>query len=177
MIEAITTSFNAIKGGLDIAQGIQSLKNEAAISQAVIDIQRSLLEAQRGLNEAETRHAADLARIRELEQEIMSLKDWAAESERYEPVDIYLGTIAYMPKLGVKGGEPAHWLCPNCFQQGRKSFLVSKGQVTNNTGGLGLHRTWGCDACGLNFQISYQRNPQQSQQDRIEAAAAASQAE
>ena len=63
MIESIQAGFQAIKGGLDIAQGFQSFKTEAAVNQAVIDIQRSLLEAQRGLNEAEARHTADLQRI------------------------------------------------------------------------------------------------------------------
>ena len=81
----------------------------------------------------------------------MSLKDWAAEAERYEPVDVYIGTIAYMPKLGMENGEPAHWLCPNCFQQNQKSFLAHKGQTTNNTGGRGMESKWACDTCGFSM--------------------------
>ena len=65
MIESIQLAFGAVKGGLDIAQGFQSLKTEAAINQAIIDIQRSLLEAQRGrLRAVATRTVAMPSRLR-----------------------------------------------------------------------------------------------------------------
>lgn len=167
MIESIQLAFGAVKGGLDIAQGFQSLKTEAAINQAIIDIQRSLLEAQRGLNEADTRHAADLKRIDELEQEIVRLKDWSAERVRYEAVSIYLGTIAYMPKLGMEDGKPPHWLCANCFERGLKSFLSFKGQ---DKGHDRSESTWGCDTCKSSIKVSFRTHPGQTQEKRLAAA-------
>ena len=159
MIESIQGAYSAIKGGLDIAQGFQAFKTEAAVNQAVIDIQRSLLEAQRALNEAEARHVADLRRIEELEQEIVKAKDWSAERESYELTGVYRGAFAYMPKDGVKSGKPAHWLCANCFDQGRKSFLQYKGQDSTPSGGRGMESTYGCDTCRASIKVSYRTKP------------------
>ena len=170
MIESIQGAYNAIKGGLDIAQGFQALKTEAAVNQAVIEIQRSLLEAQRALNEA--RHTADLSRIDELKKQIMDSKDWAAEAERYEAVDIDRGSIAYMLKLGMENGQPPHWLCANCFNHGAKSFLVFKGQ-DRDVRGRGQESAWGCDNCRASIKVGYMRNPASCQTKRHEAAAEA----
>ena len=159
MIESIQSPYGAIKGGLDIAQGFQALKTEAAVNQAVIDIQRSLLDAQRALNEAEARHVADLRHIDELEQKIVKSKDWAAESESYELVEVCRGAFAYMPKAGVDSGKPAHWLCVNCFDQGQKSFLQYKGQGTTTSGGRGMESTYGCDGCRASVKVSYRTRP------------------
>lgn len=159
MIEAIKAGYDSIKGALDIAQGFQALKTEAAVNQAVINIQRSLLEAQRALNEADARHTADLARVSELEQQVMKLKDWSAERERYHLVDVWRGALAYMPKPGMEDGKPAHWLCVNCFEQGRKSPLQFKGQDQTKTGGLGPESSYGCDACRASIKVSFRTKP------------------
>lgn len=145
MIESIQGAYNAIKGGLDIAQGFQALKTETAINQAVIEIQRGFLEAQRALNEAETRHAADLRCIGELEAQIMEMKDWEAQKQRYELKDTGQGSLAYALKEGVETGEPAHWICPQCYEDRCKSILK------HETLYVGRAETLACHRCGFDI--------------------------
>jgi len=159
MLETIEVGYNAIKGALDIARGFQAFKTEAAVNQAVIDIQRSLLEAQRALNEAEARHASDLRRVSDLEQQIARSNDWSEERQRYQLVDVWRGAVVYMPKPGMENGEPAHWLCANCFNQGRKSPLQHKGQDRTASGGNGNESTYGCDACKGAIKVSFRTKP------------------
>lgn len=123
MIESMQGAYNAVVGGLDILKGFQALKTEAAVNQAIIDIQRSLLEAQRALNEAEARHASDLSRIRDLEQCVVRLENWESEKQRYELADTGQGSPAYRLKAGMERGEPTHWLCPQCYEQNVKSIM------------------------------------------------------
>lgn len=123
MIGELKSAYDSAKMVVDIAQGIQSLKTETAINQAVIDIQRHVLETQRGLTAAEQIHADDLKRIDALEQKIMGMENWKAESQRYELADTGQGSLAYSVKVGMENGEPAHWICPNCYQQGKKSIM------------------------------------------------------
>jgi hypothetical protein len=156
MIESIQGAYGAIKGGLDIAQGFQAFKTETAVNQAIIDIQRSLLEAQRALNEAEARHSTDLSRVTSLEQEVVRLKDWTAEQERYHLVDVDRGAFAYMPKPGMENGQPAHWLCANCFGQGHKSLLQFKGQGSSSAS---RECTYGCDRCKGTMAMHWRRKP------------------
>ena len=37
------------------------------------------------------------------------------------------GAVAYMLKPEKRGSEPPHWLCPNCFANGKKTFLIATG--------------------------------------------------
>lgn len=158
MIESIQGAYSAIKGGLDIAQGFQAFKTEAAVNQAIIDIQRSLLEAQRALNEAEARHAADLSRVTKLEEEIVRLKDWTAERKRYHLVDVDRGAFAYMPKPGMEEGQPAHWLCAKCFEHADKSLMQFKGEA-KAPGGNSPEALYGCDECNGSFKTNWRRKP------------------
>lgn len=143
MIESIQSAYHAIKGGLDIAQGFQALKTETAINQAVIEIQRGFLEAQRALYEAEMRHSADLRRISGLEEQFIKLKDWQAQKERYELKDTGQGALAYALKNGMETSEPTHWLCPDCYQTGEKSILHPDELP------VGRCSTLNCHPCGL----------------------------
>ncbi|MEH6714158.1 hypothetical protein [Parasphingorhabdus flavimaris] len=151
MIEQLQIGYTGLKTALEIAQGIQALKTETAVNQAVIDIQRHVVEAQKSLTEADTIHSADLKRIDALEQEIVSLKDWSAEQENYELADAGNEVLAYRIKSSVETSEPPHWLCPNCYQNRKKSIL----QPDRQTVGRAKHLI--CHACSLNVIVEGRR--------------------
>lgn len=152
MIAEIQAGVAGTKAALDIAKGIFALKSEVERNQAVIDIQRHVLEAQSALGAAEREYAASLKRIDALEAEIVRIKDWSAEMERYEARDVFRGAIAYVMKPGMENGEEPHYLCANCFTNKRKSFLQLKGGMGDNT-------KYGCDACQGFITISHRAHP------------------
>jgi hypothetical protein len=115
-IMEIKAGYEGAKAALDIAKGVSSLKTETAVNAAIIDIQRHVVEAQQGLS-------TSLQKIDELEKEIVRLKDWSAEKERYELKDTGSGAVAYALKQSVAGGQPAHYLCADCFENGHKAYL------------------------------------------------------
>jgi hypothetical protein len=123
MIEYFQAGFTSAKLALEIAQGIVSLNTEAEKNQAIIDIQRHVIDAQRALTLAEQNHATTLKRIDSLEAEIVSLKTWDAQAEGYELADAGNGALAYRKKPPVPEGEPPHWLCPTCYEDRKKSYL------------------------------------------------------
>ena len=132
----IKAGYESAKAALQIAQGISSLKSETAVNAAVIDIQRHTLDAQQALS-------ASLDRIGELEKEVMRLKDWSAEKECYELADTGQGSLAYRLKEGVQPPQPAHWICPHCYQKGEKSIL------NHETLWVGHAETLVCHPCGM----------------------------
>jgi hypothetical protein len=152
MLVAIASGLSSLNAAKDIAKGLDSLKTSVAVNQAKIDLQSLILEAQQALFAAQESEATSAKRVGELEQEIVRLKDWSAEKERYRLVDIWRGTVAYMPKPGMENGEPAHWLCSNCFNQSRKSFLALQGQV-------GPNAVWKCNDCNGSLTISARTTP------------------
>jgi hypothetical protein len=159
MLAEISAGLSSLKTMKDLVQGLNAAKTEAAINSVKIELQSLILEAQQGLFSAQEAQSASAHRIAQLEQEIMQLKDWSAEAQRYQLVNIHLGAVAYMPKPGMENGEPAHWLCANCFNQRRKSFLVFKGQDRRVGGGRGDESNYGCDACKSSFKVSYTKRP------------------
>lgn len=159
MLAEISAGLSSLKAAKDIVQGLNAANTQAAINGVKIDLQGLILEAQQGLFAAQQAQSADAMRIAQLEQQIVQLKDWSAERERYHLVDVDRGAFAYMPKPGMENGEPAHWLCANCFNQARKSFLLFKGQDTQKNGGRSSESTYGCDACKGSLKVFYRTKP------------------
>jgi hypothetical protein len=132
-IAEIKAGYESAKAALDIAKGISALKTEAAVNAAVIDVQRNVVEAQQALS-------ASLQTINELEQEIVRLKDWSAQKQRYELADTGQGSLAYKLKEGVDPPEPAHWICPQCCEDGKKSILKHESLPVGRADTLACHR-------------------------------------
>jgi len=152
MYAEIQAGYAGTKAALDIVKGIFALKSEVDRNQAVIDIQRHVLDAQRALGDAEREYAASAKRIEALEQEIVRMKDWSGEMERYEARDVWHGAMAYVMKHGMENGEEPHYLCANCFINKRKSFLQLKGTLASEA-------KYGCDACNGSIMISVRAHP------------------
>lgn len=159
MLGEISTGLSSLKAAMDILKGLNAANTVATINEVKISLQERVMEAREALTAAHETQAVSLQRIRQLEQEIMELKDWEREKQRYQLQAIDRGVFAYMPKSGMENGEPPHWLCPNCFGKRHKSFLQFKGQDTRLGGGRGDHSTYGCDGCKSTVKVFYTRNP------------------
>src|SRR5580700_3173673 len=130
VIAEIGAGLASLKAALELAKGLNAVAGEAKINEVKIGLQGHILDAQQALSDAREAHTADIDRIHGLEQEIVCLKDWEAEKQRYQLEEVVIGTFAYSPKPGMENGEPRHGLCANCFQQGEKSILNRKPLLT-----------------------------------------------
>jgi len=59
-------------------------------------------------------------KIKELEAEIVNLKRWDAEKERYKLIEVGSGAYAYVITSEAQGSEPEHLLCPTCYEHAKK---------------------------------------------------------
>jgi hypothetical protein len=84
--------------------------------------------------------------LRDLEKEILELKDWKGEAERYRLVEIGPGLFAFSLKPGMEHNEPRHYLCANGDNRKQKSLL----QITSQ-GEYG--RIYECHNCKSELQI------------------------
>ena len=152
MIAEISAGLSSMKAAKDVLQAFNGVQTAIAVQEVKFTLQSLILDAQQGLFAAQEAQSAHVRRIADLEQEIMRLKDWSADKERYHLVDVWNGSVAYTPKPGMEGGEPAHWLCSNCFNQGRKSYLAAQGQVGPNV-------VWKCNDCKGTVAIGARTRP------------------
>lgn len=144
----IVGAYQGLKTAFDLVQGLNATAKEVAINQVKFELGRHILDAQQTLTAANAAQADSAERIRQLEQQIVALKDWSAEQHRYELKDTGQGTLAYALKPSMGNGEPEHWLCPNCYQQGKKSILK------HETIPAGRARTLVCHPCGMDIVTS-----------------------
>ncbi len=74
----------------------------------------------------ETAHSALRERLRELEKELAHYETWDAEKERYELVEFPGKVLIYALKKTGSNSDPLHYICPNCYQDHKKSLLQGK---------------------------------------------------
>ena len=106
-----------------IVKGLIGIHDTALIQDKVIELQGVILAAQSDALTAQSDQFSLLDRVRQLETQMAELKAWDAEKQKYELTEITTGTFAYALKDAEQTSEPAHWICPNCFQHHQKSIL------------------------------------------------------
>lgn len=148
----IMAAYQGLKAGFDILQRLNAASKEAAINEVKVTLGRHILDAQQALTAANAAQADTAETIRQLEQKIVQLENWEADKQRYVLTDTGRGTLAYRLKEGMENGEPAHWLCPNCYQQGKKSILKHEFIAT------GRVQTLVCHPCGMDILVEGLRN-------------------
>lgn len=138
-IMAIGGGIAAVKNLVDLlgklADGVstQQAKAMSQLYDSVLDIQQQLLTAQ-------NREYELLARCRALEEEIAHTRDWQAEATRYvlRSVD---GGVVRQQKAKDDSRNPPHWLCANCFEEQKRSYLQRDPKIVD-----GRH-VWNCPRC------------------------------
>ena len=141
MVAEIFAGISAFKEMMEIARALKDMDNAMSRRDVVIALQEKIFAGNAAYSEL-------LQRKDELEQEVMRLKDWETEKARYELVELHDGALAYAVKETVRGAEPFHYICPACYQQGKKSILQGA------TWSYGEH-TLACSACNLKIVHSW----------------------
>jgi len=129
----------------------------ATVNEVKIALQEKIADAREALSAAQEAQAASLKRIDELEQEIVRLKDWEADKQRYELKALDTGAFAYKPKPGMENGEPPHWACANCYKERKViSILQEQGHVPND----GDRKSWHCANCRASIRLVWKITPE-----------------
>ena len=140
-ISEITAGLSGIKTAFDIVKGIKDARGPASNSSDIASLHSALVDAQMGMIAASQVHAAQIDRIRELEEKMRGFETWDAEKQRYELKDLGWGAFAYMLKPDARGTEPPHWACANCYKKGEIAIL----QLVHPA--RGGSQEWTCPSC------------------------------
>lgn len=169
---AIGGALSSFKTLTDIAQSFLQVRDTALIQGKVVELQAAIIGAQNETMAIQAAHAPLVARVKELEQEIVRLKDWEAEKQRYRLTEIDGLAFVYSHKPGMEAGEPAHWLCQKCFREGHPSTLQFFRSI-ELSGRMGLLSEWRCNSCGGPVMVKRGSTPRASEPDDPEPEARA----
>jgi hypothetical protein len=140
-VAEISAAIASLNATLNIAKAMIGLRDEEAFRAKSIEMQQTIMSALDNGIAAREAYTKQLDRVGTLEAEVADLKAWDAEKQKYELKPNYSGAVAYMLKPNARGAEPPHWLCPNCFAKGKKSFLLPTER------GSALTRIYKCGDC------------------------------
>lgn len=118
-----------------VLKGLQAIKDVAVsveVKGKVSDLYGVILAGQQSAMEENIKQHALVEEIRELKEQITRMEAWDAEKQRYVLAQPWSGTIVYALKEFDAAGEPAHYICANCYIDGRKSMLNAFQDATRN---------------------------------------------
>lgn len=123
MVSEINAAIQSVKVLSDLLRAAHSLSNYNEFVTAIYEVSAKLMAVTSVALASQEKQATLTNRIGELEKEIVELKNWDRERERYQLATVTRGIFAYRVKPGMESDEPPHELCANCFDQGKKSIL------------------------------------------------------
>jgi hypothetical protein len=126
-IGVVATSLNTL---VNITRAMKDVQDATLIQGKVFELQRAIIDAQQSVFAANEERTVLIERVRELEAKIAELETWETERQRYELKDVGTGSLVYAVKECMRGIEPIHNICANCYQKGHKSILQPRERGT-----------------------------------------------
>jgi len=139
----IQGTISGLKTAADIAKGLMELKSMSDVQAKVIELQSAILAAQNSALSANADQAAMADEIRALKEEIACVKAWQTKKKRYKLYSPWAGAVVYALKESMSEGEPPHWICTQCYENGKPSIL----QFKSSSSGAGAYVC----PCGVNI--------------------------
>ena len=142
MIEYLPQALSSLNTALTIGKGLVNIRDSAKAQESIMESNKSIIEAQQQIISAQSEQSALSAKVNELEQECMRLKNWDTERQKYVRTEIATGVFVYIEKDFVGELQNAHKYCCNCFDEYKKSTLQQFNIREGRRIGLSCHN--GC---------------------------------
>jgi CII-binding regulator of phage lambda lysogenization HflD len=142
----IATAVTSVRGLTDIARGLKSLKNLSDIQPVAVELYEQIITIQQHLSDANSAMSAQVERIRDLEVQIARMNEWQAHKLRYKLAAPFPGCMVYAVQKSMADGEPAHYLCAACYQNGVRSILQGRDRFAAGANALYVCPARNCGA-------------------------------
>lgn len=97
---------------------------------------------------------------RELRQQIEDFNNWETEvKSKYKLEEVSQGVLVYVYQPSEENTDPAHWLCPQCFEDRIKSILQRREAYETS------RYTYFCNNCSGNYSVA--NNSYKSEWDNL----------
>lgn len=140
----VAVGLQGLKASVDMLKALVHMRDGDIRLTATFDLKEKLVELLGKLEEALRTQTTLLQQIDALEAEVARLEARNADLANYELKEVATGAVAYMTKPAARGVQPAHWLCPTCYENGKKSLFQPVGPTGHGT-------MWRCMPCRSQF--------------------------
>ena len=119
----ISSALGSLNAAGQIAAGLIKLKSTTDVQAQAIELNERILAAQAQLFQASATQAELIEQVRALEGQVAAMKAWEAQKQRYQLATPFTGAMVYALKKTMSNGEPAHYICARCYEDGKRSIL------------------------------------------------------
>jgi hypothetical protein len=113
----------AVSHAINIAKAIVETHDEMKLRDLKLEFTTSLLDVtQKQLALAES-YQAHLDANEKLKKQLAAYERWEQESQRYQLHQPSPGIFVYALKPDHAAGQPPHWICAACYNEGKKTLL------------------------------------------------------
>ena len=130
-LAALLTSLTQLQ---NIAKALLSLRDFEKLNTTVIELQNAIITAQQQTIAIQGSYTILEAKAHGLEAELVRLKDWSAEKQKYTCREVAKGVFAYVENGDVNDFGHVHKLCCKCFEDGQKSLLQQSNEPQRSIG-------------------------------------------
>ena len=116
ILKKIATARDIIKQIIDLKSDSEKLKIENELNGIISSLHDAYFELQDKYSDISEKY-------RQIEKKISDLSEWENEKKLYELFEPKKGVFVYTRKDNTESGKPNPWLCANCFENHKKSFL------------------------------------------------------
>lgn len=124
-VTLLLSAMAGLKHAADIAVGLHKLHTLTEVNTKAVELLQVILNVQGAALSAQAEQSTMIEEIRKLKEELVRVKAWEAQKQRYAltpPMD-FGGAVVYALKESMSAGEPPHWICAQCYEEGRRSIL------------------------------------------------------
>jgi hypothetical protein len=120
---AISGAIASLNAAVNITKAMKDLRDGSIVQSKVIELQSAILDAQNSLFSANEERATLIQKVGQLEKQLADTEAWEAEKQRYQMTEAGPGVFAYILKPAMRGSEPSHYVCANCYRLRKISVL------------------------------------------------------
>lgn len=150
-LSLLTAAAESARAAFGLAKGAAAAAVDHEVKAKLIDVQSAILEIQEKLGNAQAERLDLLHQLAELRDKVREFEGAKAALDKYELFEINPGNFVYQSKAH-EGGEPAHFACPRCYNEGKVALL----QAGRGVQGAPLLR---CPSCKFNLVTGAATSP------------------
>lgn len=146
------SALGALQKASNIIKDWASFSTDKERAAKIGELNGQILSAQTSAIQANAAQATLIEQVGTLKAEIAGFETWDSEKIRYELRHVGDGSSAYVIKQEAAGSEPPHWICPNCYENRKKTILQPAGRAAES--GWEMHEVkWTCYVCKNTLRV------------------------